>query len=151
MRIRLKAKARRSSIRLRTLSLSSASAAASKLLLERGLSKLKAGRAKKVIFRVYTSGTPWIDTICIHLCKCEGQWLLWKSTDVYSRSDWQWYKTTVLNFACILEHVKKQVKDLDFYKSLSLFSHGSKFKTNQYRKIRLQIFDIWCKNVREMC
>ena len=28
---------------------------------------------------------------------------------------------------------------------------GSKFKTNQYCKIRLQIFDIWCKNVRQMC
>ena len=52
--IRLKAKARRSSIRLRTLSLSSASAssaasAAFKLLLERGLSKLQAGRAKKFL------------------------------------------------------------------------------------------------------
>ena len=40
-------KAQCSSIRLRTLFLSSASSAsASKLLLERGLSKLKAGRAK---------------------------------------------------------------------------------------------------------
>ena len=28
-------------------------------------------------------------------------------------------------------------------------SQGSKFKTNQYRKIRLQIFDVWCKNVRQ--
>ena len=30
-------------------------------------------------------------------------------------------------------------------------SQGSKFKTNQYRKIRLQFFDIWCKNARQMC
>ena len=30
-------------------------------------------------------------------------------------------------------------------------TQGSKFKTNQYRKIRLQIFDICCKNVRQMC
>ena len=28
---------------------------------------------------------------------------------------------------------------------------GSKFKTNQYRKIRLPIFDIWYKSVRQMC
>ena len=27
-------------------------------------------------------------------------------------------------------------------------THGSKFKTNQYCKICLQIFDMWCKNVR---
>ena len=31
------------------------------------------------------------------------------------------------------------------------FTQGSKFKTDQYGKIRLQIFDIWCKNVRQMC
>ena len=29
-----------------------------------------------------------------------------------------------------------------------IISQGSKFKTNRHRKIRLQIFDIWCKNVR---
>ena len=34
---------------------------------------------------------------------------------------------------------------------LKSFSQGSKFKTNQYFKIRLQIFDMWCKNVRQMC
>ena len=32
-----------------------------------------------------------------------------------------------------------------------LFTQGSKFKTNQHRKIRLQIFDIWCKNFRKIC
>ena len=29
-------------------------------------------------------------------------------------------------------------------------SQGSKFKTNQYHKRRLQIFDVWCKNVRQI-
>ena len=33
----------------------------------------------------------------------------------------------------------------------SIHPQGSKFKTNQCHKIRLQIFDVWCKNVRQMC
>ena len=30
-------------------------------------------------------------------------------------------------------------------------AQGSKFKTNQYHKIHHQIFDMWCKTVRQMC
>ena len=30
-------------------------------------------------------------------------------------------------------------------------TQGSKFKTNQCCKIRLQFFGLWCKNVRQMC
>ena len=29
-------------------------------------------------------------------------------------------------------------------------AQGSKFKTNQYSKIQVQIFDMWCVNVRKM-
>ena len=35
--------------------------------------------------------------------------------------------------------------------NVGIVTQGSKFNINQYRKIRLQTFDIWCKNVRQMC
>ena len=40
------------------------------------------------------------------------------------------------------------------YTSPIQFQHltqGSKYKTNKYQKVRLQSFDMWCKNDRQMC
>ena len=63
------------------------------------------------------------------------------------------------HYANLMKSMKKRVKQVKVKgqenKFLALetsnIAQGSKFKTNQYRKIHLQIFDIWCKNVRQMC
>ena len=46
---------------------------------------------------------------------------------------------------------KSVLLGLLFWKPDVRWSQGSKFKTNQYCKIRLQIFYIWWKNVWQLC
>ena len=96
---------------------------------------------------------------------CFEFWPLWRCMKVVVINEW-----SSLIFLPPLSYCLRAVciallqlsKNLTFDENIKLInlpdnfddiegSQGSKFKTNQYRKIRLQIFDTWCKNVKQMC
>ena len=85
---------------------------------------------------------------------CLFQWMPFYLAWIYRKGHCTKFFFDSLHFCLtFLHHISKNWKPLIFLRiSTGLGgTHLAKIKINQNCKIRLQILDIWCKNVRQKC